>query len=217
MRVYLLRHGETDANAEGVIQGDLVDLPLNARGESQARALARHFATQRACGLHVDATYASPLRRAHGTAARVADALGQPRVAPLPGLREISWGAYMGEPNQGAVGDGMRRILGAWAEGDFEAHAPGGETLQAAWERAWRELEPLTRAHRNDTVVIVAHGRINKVVLSMLLHGDLHHMEEFPQRNGGMTLLEHDQGRWYAPLRDMGSHLDGLVALDERH
>lgn len=217
MRAYLVRHGETDANLEGVIQGDLVDLPLNARGETQARALARHFAAQRAEGLHVDAVYASPLLRAHGTAAHVAAALGHPRVTPLPGLREMSWGEYMGQRNQGDAHEGMRRILGAWRRGDFDAHAPGGETLQDAWARAWRDLEPLTRAHRNDTVVLVAHGRINKIVLSMLLHDDLHHMEEFPQRNGGFTLLEHDAGTWYAPVRDAGPHLEGIVALDERH
>ena len=73
--IWLARHGETDANAEGRVQGSL-DPPLNERGREQARALARE-----AAGLGIEALYTSQLRRARETAAIVSKALGlEPRV-----------------------------------------------------------------------------------------------------------------------------------------
>lgn len=216
MRVYLVRHGETDANRQHVIQGSLVDHPLNARGQTQARALARFFADQRDAGLHVDAVCSSPLLRARETALHIANGLNRPHLTQLDGLREFSWGAYMGQENRNGRHEGMKRILDAWGAGDFDAHAPRGETLHDAWTRAWRDLEALIHAHKNDVIVLVGHGRINKIILSMLLHESFHHMEEFPQRNAGYTLLEQEGEAWYAPLRDAALHLEGVVALEER-
>lgn len=221
MRLHLVRHGETQANREGVIQGDLVDEPLNAAGRAQAEALARRFARDAATGLHVAAVYASPLRRARETADQIARALGRPRVETLPGLREVSWGAHMGRRNEGAVRESMRAVLDAWDRGDHDARAPGGESPREAWARAAPDLAMLLARHAGDDVVVVGHGRINKIALSMLVHGSLDHTEEFPQPNSGVTLVERERvdgaTRWYAPLRGHVAHQDERSALPERH
>jgi broad specificity phosphatase PhoE len=75
--IWLARHGETDANAEGRVQGSL-DPPLNERGREQARELA-----DRARTLGIRALYTSQLRRARETAAIVGDRIGlEPHVDP---------------------------------------------------------------------------------------------------------------------------------------
>lgn len=215
MRLHLIRHGETRHNAEGRIQGDLLDDDLNDVGRAQADALWRHYAEERLRGLTVSAVYTSPLRRARATAQRIAEALGRPDPVALPGLREISWGHHMGKLNTGATQLEMTRVLTAWERGDLGASVLGGETPGAAWERASAHLAGLFERHERDDIVVVAHGRINKAILSGLLHGHLHHMERYPQANAAINILEGPHP-WRLLVANETRHLAGLRALDER-
>src|SRR5947199_3660663 len=85
----LIRHGETDWNAEHRWQGH-ADVPLNARGREQAKALAEELAPE-----GIDAIYASDLSRARDTAEIVGERLGVPVVLD-PDLREIDVGSREG-------------------------------------------------------------------------------------------------------------------------
>src|SRR3954452_24611267 len=85
----LVRHGETDWNAEGRLQGH-TDRPLNEYGRRQAKELAARLA-----GGHVDAIYASDLSRARETAEIVGERLGLTVVID-PDLRETNWGTWEG-------------------------------------------------------------------------------------------------------------------------
>lgn len=214
MRLHIIRHGQTRHNVEGRIQGDVLDDPLDETGLAQADALFEHYLRERARGLVVGAVYTSPLRRAAMTAERIARALDAPAPRPLPGLREISWGHYNGRDNEGATREHMDRILAAWDQGDLTASAPGGETPHDGWARAQKEIEPLLERHAREDVILVAHGRINKILLSGLLHGELHHMERYPQTNAGITLLEGPPWRLLTPNHT--AHLAGLDAREER-
>ncbi|MBI4759502.1 MAG: histidine phosphatase family protein, partial [Chloroflexi bacterium] len=89
MRLLLVRHGETDWNAEERYQGT-TDVPLSAQGRAQAQAL-----TSRMAGEVLDAIYASDLQRAWQTAEVIAAPHGLP-VRPEPRLREIDFGAWEG-------------------------------------------------------------------------------------------------------------------------
>src|SRR3954469_18439411 len=85
----LVRHGETDWNAEGKLQGH-TDRPLNDYGRRQAEALAERLAEER-----VDAVYARDLARTRETAEIVGARLGLPVVLD-PDLRERNWGTWEG-------------------------------------------------------------------------------------------------------------------------
>ena len=98
MKLYLARHGETDWNAQGLIQGQ-TDIPLNETGRAQARALGELLRNQ---NLRFDAVYASPLSRTKRTAelavpnvqiildARLGErSLGELEGQPLSRLREL--------------------------------------------------------------------------------------------------------------------------------
>lgn len=215
MRLHLLRHGETRHNAEGRIQGDALDDGLNDVGRAQAAALARHYARAQAEGSRVVRVYASPLQRALQTATAIADALGLSEPTVLHGLREISWGHHMGRLNAGPTRTDMVRILDAWDQGDLSAKALGGETPGEAWQRAMLDLSPVIERHADEEVLIVAHGRINKVLTSGLLHGHLHHMDRYPQANASISILA-GPAPWRLLASNVTTHLAGLRTMDER-
>lgn len=215
MRLHLIRHGETRHNAEKRVQGDLLDDDLNDVGQAQAEALWRHYAAMRMRGLTVSAVYTSPLRRARSTASRIAQALDVPEPRPLAGVREISWGHHMGRLAVGPTLVDMTRVLTAWEHGDLGASVLGGETPGDAWARAMKELAPLFERHHEDDIVLVAHGRMNKIIISGLLHGHLHHMERYPQANASVNVLQ-GPDPWRLLTANSTAHLEGLRALDER-
>ena len=163
-RLIFLRHGETDWNAAGRLQGQR-DIALNAKGRAQADAVAKVCATM----LPSDnarlppqlGMVASPLQRACATMAIVRVGLGLPQTpfATDDRLKEISFGAWEGmtwaEITHHYPGDAAARERDRWGYAP-----PGGESYVevAARVRTW--LETLD----GDTLV-VAHGGIGRVLL----------------------------------------------------
>lgn len=215
MRLLFVRHGETEHNRARRIQGPLLDDPLNATGEEQARALARHIAQEQAAGaIHLDAIYASPLKRAWQTAEAVAEVFGQKPIA-VPALIEFSWGIYLGTTETGATLEAMKQAHAEWTSGNVGHQLPEGESPASAWERARAGLFPLLEKHPRGTIAVVAHGRINKIMLSSLILRDLSRMDEFPQANTSLSLLERadgapPEGPWRALYVNHKVHLQGL-------
>jgi phosphoserine phosphatase len=121
MRLYLIRHGETDWNRYGFYQGTS-DIPLNERGRAQAAALAERLA-----GVRFDGAYTSPLQRARDTALTV---IGERRVpvVELPELRELSYGLWQGRGSQprGRCNAGLEW---RWKHTPWSVRFPGGESL----------------------------------------------------------------------------------------
>jgi broad specificity phosphatase PhoE len=129
-----VRHGETDWNAEGRLQGH-TDRPLNDYGRRQAHALAERLA-----GDEIDAIYASDLARAHETAEIVGARLGLP-VALDSGLRERNWGSW-----EGLTGSERDRV-----EYVGEAPAEHGERVLGA-------VRAIAERHPGGRIVVVTHG-----------------------------------------------------------
>jgi len=131
----LVRHGETDWNADGRLQGQ-TDRPLSEFGRRQALQLAEELAGER-----IEAIYASDLARARETAEIVGERLGLP-VALDPDLREKDWGTWEG--------------LTA-AERDRVEFV--GESTEEHQERILRALRRISERHPGDgRVLVVTHG-----------------------------------------------------------
>jgi broad specificity phosphatase PhoE len=130
----LVRHGETDWNAERRWQGH-ADVPLNERGRDQARALAESLAGER-----IDAIFTSDLSRARETADIVAARLHVP-VAVDPDLREIDVG-----PLEGLTADEAKAVDG-WQGEPTERHA----------ERILGALARIAGRH-DGRILVVTHG-----------------------------------------------------------
>jgi broad specificity phosphatase PhoE len=156
-RLWLVRHGETDWNLEGRYQGQS-DIPLNATGLAQARALLPTFA-----GLPITAIYCSDLQRAAATAGLLGEALGLP-VTTHRGLREAGLGRW-----EGMLFSDIQVVYAAeWAErrrDPLNARPPGGETLHEVALRGAAVADEITRRHSGGQVIIVSHGLLLAAIL----------------------------------------------------
>ena len=184
MRILLARHGETPWNAEGRYQGQ-EDIPLSPVGEAQARALGARLADVR-----IDRAVASPLSRARTTAEY---ALGDARREALaldPGLMEIAHGTWEGLlASEIRDRDGER--LRQWRDAPDTVLMPGGESLQMVFDRAWpafaRAAEGLGE---DDTLLVVAHDAVNRVLLCHILGIPFARLWTFRQAPTTLNLLE---------------------------
>jgi probable phosphoglycerate mutase len=158
--VLLLRHGQTDANATGVLQGHL-PTPLNALGLLQAQRLAGRVARHEP---RVTAIVSSDLRRAVQTAQPVAAACG---LAPSfdPGWRERAFGEFEGKH----VGE-----RDTWRAAHGDTDPPGAESLTDFRQRIRRAFESLPgRFPTHHAVAVITHGGPIGIVLRLLSDGVL--------------------------------------------
>ena len=156
LRLLLVRHGETAWNAEGRYQGR-ADVPLNATGHAQARALAAQLRSE-----PIAAVYSSTLRRATATAEPIAAAHGL-QVVRDPRLNEIDQGEWEGLRPEDIV-PRWAELYARWEQEPLAVHPPGGESLDEVQARVLAALADIALAWAGQTVCVVAH----KVSLSVI-------------------------------------------------
>lgn len=203
LRVLLLRHGLTDANASGVIQGHR-PTPLNEVGRAQARRLAERLARH---GPRPDRLVSSDLPRAAQTAEPVAAACGL-EVVLDPAWRERSFGELEGRT-------AAERDI--WRAASGETDPPGAEAGEAFASRVRKALEGLPgRFPGARCVAVVTHGGPCRVALRLLVEGVLPGLpgrprpEMVPIANASiLDLALHDGGWEVLGLNDV-AHLAGL-------
>jgi probable phosphoglycerate mutase len=151
-RIFAVRHGETDWNVQGRIQGQL-DVALNAKGRWQVQRVAEVLS-----GEALAAIYASDLLRAFETASAIAGRCGL-HVVTDPGLRERGFGTF-----EGLTFDEIRKswpqMSERWRRRDPEFGAPGGETLNDFYLRSVACIERLAVMHPGQAIAIVSHGGV---------------------------------------------------------
>lgn len=165
MIIYLMRHGETEWNKLGRLQGQS-DIPLNEAGIELAEQTAECLRD-----VDFDAVFSSPLKRALVTARIM---IGDRNVAVETDdrLKEIHFGAYEGQ----SFGAGQPNAEHPLARPESYVPVGGGESIGEAKARAWSFLEekilPLEGRLRADgNILIVAHGGINRCILNQI--GDI--------------------------------------------
>ena len=185
MNVLLCRHGETPWNREGRYQGH-TDIPLAESGEGQARALGVRLAEVR-----IQKAVASPLSRARKTAELI---LGGARASMLSfddGLKEISHGGWEGKLVT-EIAASHPELLEQWKHRPT-ANLPAGpnaESLQAVLDRAWPALGRAVQGlGANETVLVVAHDAVNRVLLCRILGLPLERVWSFRQAPATLNVL----------------------------
>jgi probable phosphoglycerate mutase len=164
--LFLFRHGETDWNREGRLQGH-IDTPLNATGLAQAQALAESLRAHR-----LDAVLSSDLSRARTTAQIVAEALAVPLFIET-GLREVDVGAAEGLLWAEAKTRFSEGLTERWYS-DGDVAFPGGETGIATRIRGLAALRRFTAAHPYRRIGVSTHGAIVRQLMKHALPAGTH-------------------------------------------
>ena len=205
--LYLIRHGETDANVAGVWQGS-TDSPLNARGQAQARALARRIAHEQ---LPISIIYSSPLQRARLTAEQVALALGDVPVVLDPGLAEYHLGEWEGLTYEQLKDE--KRLWERMAD-DPDFTPPGGESPRQFALRLLNSFQTIIQKHGGETVAVVGHGGALATALSMLIDHSGDTWRQYQMLNASLSKLVFDPDPKLEFFSDV-SHLESIGNLGE--
>jgi len=157
-RIILVRHGETEWNRVERFRGR-ADVPLNETGLTQAKRTAQRVAAQ----WSPVAIYSSPLTRAVKTAEAVAWHFDL-RVEVNSGLIDIDYGEWQGlTPDE--VRERWPKIVDAWYNAPHTAQIPNGETLDDLRVRAMSTVNEMAKRHKGQTIVLVGHTVINRIIL----------------------------------------------------
>ncbi len=206
-RIILIRHGETDWNTQTRIQGH-IDIALNRRGRWQAQRLGAALADE---GLA--AVYSSDLQRARETAQAVADASGL-SVQVSPTLRERAFGSFEGHTFAEIEAQWPEQAM-RWRRRDPSFGPPGGETLQAFFERSLQAVHDLAAAHHGQAVAMVAHGGVLDCLYRAATGQSLGAARTWAMANAGINrLLRAGDVLTLVGWADV-SHLDDEPTLDE--
>lgn len=173
MIVAFIRHGQTDWNREGLLQGSS-DIPLNDTGRAQARDALMTLRSR-----PWDVVVSSPLRRARETAAIIADGLGVELGAAYDGLVERDYGDLEGTPSADAID--------RWPSRDY----PGAETLDSVASRGVAALAAIAADLPGTAVLVVCHGTIIRYTLARIAGRPVPGID-----NGSVSMLTDDGAGW---------------------
>lgn len=182
MKLYIIRHGQTDWNIAKKIQGRQ-DIPLNERGHFQAQCLGKAMENR-----PITAVFSSPQIRAMETAIAVASPAGVP-VIPVRDLMEINYGVWEGKTEEELLSDD-RALYEAWWSHPAETAPPEGESINQVNERcrqAWKEIKP----QLTGDAAIVAHGGLLAHFMEQLL-GSESIAASTVAHNASITTIEYE-------------------------
>ncbi len=184
MTVILVRHGQSEGNAAGIIQGWL-DTPLTEEGRTQA-ALAGHTLKS----VEIKAVYASPLRRAFDTGLASASHHGLDLVRD-PDLREQRWGEAEGLTWQEA-----RQRWGLEPGKDWGVMIPAMETTSDLRRRAYECFQRIANAHPAEIAVCATHGGVVIQILAAIFGLSDSEWPRAKVLNAGITTIEGTDGNY---------------------
>lgn len=187
--IYLIRHGETEFNRLGIVQGSGVDSDLNDTGLLQSERFFQHYGN-----LSFDRIYTSALRRTHQSVRHFLDT-GIPHTV-LPELNEISWGDYEGKQSKDFWHADYLRMIEEWKNGNLEYRIPGGENPLELQARQKTALNHILSKPQEEQILICMHGRAMKSFLCLMLNMPLSSMDEFTHHNLGLYLLEYQDSQF---------------------
>ncbi len=185
-RLYFVRHGETNFNIEGIVQGRQIDSDLNEIGIKQRDLLCKQLKT---CNL--DHIYLSTLKRTYQTMSPLIDN-GVPYQC-IEDLDELNFGQIEGTPIFDAHGNSiLKEILTGWKSGNLDLRFEGGESPLEALERVKKGLSSILMKENESTIAICLHQRILRIVMCYILNKPLTMMDDFPHHNTGVTTVDYN-------------------------
>ncbi len=185
--LYIIRHGETDLNRQGIVQGRGVNTSLNSTGRAQAQAFYDKYKE-----IVFDKIYTSSLIRTHQT---VEPFLKQNiPFEQMANLDEMAWGELEGMPRTELTISTFDHLAKEWKSGNFEAKIPGGESPQEVAARLRVALNSILARTNEKTVLICIHGRALRILMCLLLDKSLKDMDTILHANTTLYQVQLQDG-----------------------
>ena len=197
MKLYIIRHAETEYNRKGIIQGSEVDSDINHVGESQANSFYEYYKD-----INFDKIYVSDLKRTFQTIRRFTkNGLSYEK---LKEFNEISWGI-----NQGKSDDleDYARLIDTWLAGNLDNKFEEGESPNEMSVRLVKGFNKVLDDN-HDTVLLCIHGRALRILLSKIIDNDLTKMDKYVHSNTGLYILEYKNGKYEILGSNLRDHLE---------
>ena len=203
-RLLIVRHGETEWNAEGRIQGH-TDVALSDKGRRQASLVA-----ERLSGVPIDMAYSSDLLRASETAQWILEKRDLPLQA-LPELRERYYGVFEGltvEERQSRYPE----MFAASLVNDLDFAPTDGETTRQTASRMAGFVSGILGLHLTENVLIVGHGGSLRGVILALMELPVEAIWRFVMANCSLSVIDTYSDNAVLRLYNDTSHLNGLAS-----
>lgn len=185
VRLIIARHGETEFNKNGLLQGRGIDAPLNETGKQQAEAISNYLDRYETTHL-----ISSSLKRSWQTAEPIQQKT-KLDLNKVKNLDEMDFGVFEGIPYKEVSGE-LKDIQESWISGDVEREIPDGESPRGVFERANSSVEELLLGSESSQMVFILHGRLIRILLSEWLGYGLKNMHKIEHQNGALYQLVYD-------------------------
>lgn len=199
MKIYIIRHGETDWNVKKMWQGT-TDIPLNEKGVLQANQVAKRLEN-----VNFERIFSSPLIRAKATA----EAVGKIKnldVCVKRDLREVELGEWEGLTHTEVVSK-YPDTFTVWEKGlDTGEIGFGIENFNDLQERAYKVLLEICEEAKGDTL-IVSHGAWIIGLVCKILHISLEYRKDVPVGNTGITIIEYSNSKFLVKTLNDVAHI----------
>ncbi len=198
--IYIIRHGQTDYNKQGVIQGSGIDSSLNETGRKQAEQFYKAYHH-----ISFDKIYTSELKRTQQSVEKFIKQGVAMEV--MPEFNEINWGKFEGLKGTPDSFKEYQAMIRDWKAGLLDRAVEGGETPNAMQKRQSIGLNKLLQKESERTVLIAMHGRAMRSFLCLLTKTPLQQMDEFKHNNLCLYVVEYDGQSFQVVEQNCSKHL----------
>jgi broad specificity phosphatase PhoE len=174
--LYIVRHGQTDLNKQGIVQGRGMDTDLNDEGRKQAQQFFNAYGH-----IDFDKIYISKLKRTQQSIQGFIDK--GIHYEKLEGLDELAWGIHEGQKSTPETKAAFLQLMRDWTAGRLDVKFEGGESPNEVKARQEVALDHIMSHPEEKTVLICMHGRAMRLLLCLLTEQSLTKMESFPHQN----------------------------------
>ncbi len=198
--IYIFRHGETEYNKLGIMQGRSIDLSLNDQGKIQVNKFYEFYKN-----IPFELVISSELKRSK-------ESIGKFVKKGIPfkideRITEISWGANEGQPMGEETKQRFKKMIQEWAKGNLDYCIPGGETGLSLVTRIDSFITDL-KQRPEKYILINTHGRALKMLVTRMLQQDISMMEKYKHHNTGLYLFEQENDKFNLIKENNIDHLN---------
>lgn len=181
-KIYLIRHGQTDYNKNGVVQGSGIDAGLNDTGRKQAGAFYDMYRE-----VKFEKIYISGLKRTQESVQKfIGDGIP---FEKLNGLNEISWGVAEGQVFTVESNNHYMDLVEKWRNGETNVRVEGGESPDDVERRQRKAFEHILAQTDERVILICMHGRAMRILLCWLLGEPIYSMDNYQHDNLGLYIV----------------------------